>query len=123
MIGLINGFIGGLSKIKIPDWVPKVGGLSFSLPKIPKLAGGGVAFDDTLAVVGDNPNARVDPEVIAPLSKLETMLGLNLAGAGGDTRNYNVYVTGNTISSENIDSIGNLGKEIAWQRELLQVWL
>jgi tape measure domain-containing protein len=41
----------------------------------PKLAAGGLATGPTLAVVGDNRNARVDPEVIAPLSKLKGMLG------------------------------------------------
>ena len=46
-----------------------------------KLAKGGLAFGETLAVVGDNPNARMDPEVIAPLSKLQNMLG----GVGGGT--------------------------------------
>ena len=40
-----------------------------------KLAKGGLAFGESLAVVGDNPNARFDPEVIAPLSKLKDMLG------------------------------------------------
>lgn len=33
----INGFIGGLNKIKIPDWVPLVGGKGFHLSKIPRL--------------------------------------------------------------------------------------
>ena len=46
-----------------------------------KLAKGGLAYGETLAVVGDNPNARMDPEVIAPLSKLQNMLG----GVGGGT--------------------------------------
>lgn len=41
----------------------------------PKLATGGLAFGETLATVGDNPNARVDPEVISPLSKLKDMMG------------------------------------------------
>lgn len=38
---------------------------------VPALAEGGLAFAPTLAMVGDNRNARVDPEVIAPLSKLQ----------------------------------------------------
>lgn len=42
---------------------------------IPALAEGGLATAPTLAMVGDNPGARVDPEVIAPLSKLENMMG------------------------------------------------
>lgn len=33
----INGFIGGLNEIKIPDWVPGVGGKGFNIPKIPRL--------------------------------------------------------------------------------------
>ena len=39
-----------------------------------KLAKGGLAFGPTMATVGDNPNSRFDPEVIAPLSKLKSML-------------------------------------------------
>ena len=46
------------------------------------LAKGGLAFGETLALVGDNPGASFDPEVIAPLSKLEKMMG------GGATQIY-----------------------------------
>lgn len=49
----------------------------------PALAKGGLAFGPTLAMVGDNPGASVNPEVIAPLDKLQQMMG------GG-----NVTVTG-----------------------------
>lgn len=49
----------------------------------PKLARGGLAYGETLAVVGDNPNASSDPEVIAPLSKLRSYL--NTSGGGGNT--------------------------------------
>ena len=41
----------------------------------PALAEGGLATGPTMALVGDNRNARVDPEVIAPLSKLKSMMG------------------------------------------------
>jgi tape measure domain-containing protein len=51
----------------------------------PKLAKGGLAYGETLATVGDNPNSRIDPEVIAPLSKLKNMLG---------SPTVNVQVTG-----------------------------
>ncbi len=49
----------------------------------PALAKGGLAYGPTLAMVGDNPGASVNPEVIAPLDKLQQMMG------GG-----NVTVTG-----------------------------
>ena len=42
---------------------------------MPKLARGGLAFGPTMAMVGDNVGAKVDPEVIAPLSKLQGMMG------------------------------------------------
>lgn len=38
----INGFTAGLNKIKIPDWVPSVGGKGFSIASIPYLEKGGV---------------------------------------------------------------------------------
>lgn len=37
IIGVINGFIRGLNRIKIPDWVPGVGGKGFHIGEIPKL--------------------------------------------------------------------------------------
>ena len=43
--------------------------------KLPKLAKGGLAYAPTLAMVGDNPGAASDPEVIAPLSKLRNYMG------------------------------------------------
>ena len=38
------------------------------------MAGGALAFSPTNAIVGDNINARNDPEVIAPLSHLKKYL-------------------------------------------------
>lgn len=52
----------------------------------PKLAEGGLAFGPTMATVGDNRNARVDPEVIAPLSKLKSMMGDMGIGGTLETR-------------------------------------
>jgi len=52
----------------------------------PKLAMGGLAYGPTMATVGDNRNARVDPEVIAPLSKLKSMMGDMGIGGTLETR-------------------------------------
>jgi len=52
----------------------------------PKLATGGLATGPTMALVGDNRNARVDPEVIAPLSKLKSMMGDMGIGGSLETR-------------------------------------
>jgi hypothetical protein len=47
-----------------------------------KLAKGGLAYGETMATVGDNPGARFDPEVVAPLSKLQGMLETNQTVGG-----------------------------------------
>lgn len=52
------------------------GTVFMNLAKKPiKLAKGGLAYAPTMAVVGDNPGATNDPEVIAPLSKLRDYMG------------------------------------------------
>ena len=72
--------IGGFSIKTASDFATGFKGVFAGMSGV-KLAKGGLAYGETLAVVGDNPNARMDPEVIAPLSKLQNMLG----GAGGGT--------------------------------------
>lgn len=42
---------------------------------MPALAQGGLAFGPTTALIGDNRNAAIDPEVVAPLSKLRDIMG------------------------------------------------
>lgn len=42
IIGKLNNFIDGVNRIKIPDWVPGIGGKGLSIRHIPKLAEGGV---------------------------------------------------------------------------------
>lgn len=83
VIDAINKFIAKVNGIKIN--IPKVdlpfggsiGGGSISMPNvppIPRLAKGGLAYGPTLAMVGDNRGAAADPEVISPLSKLQSMI-------------------------------------------------
>ena len=71
----INWALDGIRNVEIMDWEPFSWLPSIDVPEIPKLANGGLAAAPTLAMVGDNRNAAVDPEVIAPLSKLQGMLG------------------------------------------------
>ncbi len=56
------------------DWQPFGGLPSIEIPQIPRLAHGGLVSQPTLAMVGDNPNAQNDPEVVSPLSKLRSLL-------------------------------------------------
>ena len=67
-----------------------IGAVKALFQKVPKLAGGGLAYKPQLAIVGDNPNAASDPEVISPLSKLNTMLASQINSlAALLTRSFN----------------------------------
>lgn len=79
----INYVIGAINKLSfdVPDWVPGIGGQTwgFSIGKvkfgrIPKLEEGGIAYGDTLVNVAEYVGARANPEVIAPLDKLNGMI-------------------------------------------------
>lgn len=72
---------------------------------VPALAVGGLAYGPTYAMVGDNPNARTDPEVIAPLSRLQSMLPT--AGAA-----QQIQITlGGQLTAKGRDLVYVLGKE------------
>ena len=71
---------------------------------VPALANGGLAFGATYAMVGDNPNASVDPEVIAPLSKLKSML----PSAGAQEIKISL---GGQLTAKGRDLVYVLGKE------------
>lgn len=72
IVNTIGGIADAIGSIFGQDW-------SFSMPKnpplIPRLATGGLVKAPTLAVVGDNAGANSgNPEVVAPLSKLQGMI-------------------------------------------------
>lgn len=71
----------------------------------PKLAKGGLAFGPTYAMVGDNPNAGVDPEVIAPLSKLKDMM------VGSSSAQHIQMTLGGQLTAKGRDLVYVLGKE------------
>tara|TARA_R110000737_G_scaffold76921_3_gene107821 strand:+ start:1574 stop:3991 length:2418 start_codon:yes stop_codon:yes gene_type:complete len=74
---LANNVSGGLT---IPAFI--TAGVGAVTGAMPQLASGGLAFGETMSIVGDNKNAAIDPEVIAPLSKLKQYMG------GGSTNVY-----------------------------------
>ena len=70
-----------------------VGGVMAAFAAIPKFANGGIVSGPTTALVGEYPGAKSNPEVIAPLSKLQNMIN-NTTNAGGGS---NVNVTGEFV--------------------------
>ena len=53
IISSINMFIRGINKIKVPDFVPGLGGKGFNISEIPMLAKGTDYFQGGLAIVGE----------------------------------------------------------------------
>jgi hypothetical protein len=76
LIPVIAGAAGALAKTAFNSILNTI--------KVPALAEGGLAYGPTMAMVGDNPGARSNPEVIAPLSKLESILAGSQGMAMGE---------------------------------------
>ena len=54
IINMVNTLIGGLNKLKLPDWVPGIGGKGINIPKIPTLWKGSNYTLGGLTLVGKN---------------------------------------------------------------------
>ena len=61
IIGGVNAVIRGLNSIKVPDWVPGLGGAHPNFPTIPMLAKGGVVDNATMAIIGEAGKEAVMP--------------------------------------------------------------
>ena len=101
----INAFIGGLNKIKIPDWVPVVGGKGFHIDKLPKLAQGGVIDKPTIAMIGE-----AGKEAVIPLENntgwiTELASQLNGKTGGGQPIQLVVKIGEDTILDKLIDGV------------------
>jgi hypothetical protein len=79
---------------------------------VPAFAAGGVVSGPTLAMVGEYPGARTNPEVIAPLSELREMVGDNdeeiiwlqrIVQAIRETANRPVTISRNDIGRASVD--------------------
>lgn len=86
--GFLNFFIDGINAlIGSFQWMnpvlatvglPQITGQTFDkfyLGRIPELATGGIAYGETSAIVGEYANAKNNPEVIAPLDRLQDLMG------------------------------------------------
>lgn len=65
VIDVLNSMIAGINKVNftVPDWVPVIGGehVGLNIPKIPKLARGGIIESPTIAMVGEAGREAVVP--------------------------------------------------------------
>ena len=103
IIDIINGFIKGLNKIKIPDWVPGVGGKGINVPLIPKLAKGGIVNDATLAMIGEGKSA----EAVIPLDRTLTKYMAEAMKQAGGTRQITVNFYPQEMTEAELDRAFN----------------
>lgn len=92
---ILAGIVGALGAVQIA---------MIAAQPLPALAQGGLAFGPTMAMVGDNMNASVNPEVIAPLSDLDRVIG-------SKSQTINIYLDGRVIAqaaAENMPEILSL---------------
>ena len=102
IIGGINGFIKGLNKIKIPNWVPVVGGKGINIPLIPKLATGtNYVPNDMIAMIHEGE--AVVPKKFNPYANgIDTQVTSSMQ----NTYNPNIQVYNNVNIEQ--DPLGQL---------------
>ena len=114
--GMIRGIISGVNtaigvlnhlKIKVPNWVPKIGGSTWGFtiptitaPQIPYLAKGTVVprnAGEFAAILGDN---KRETEVVSPLSTMKQAMMEALRESGSNGGNSPQYITLNIDGHE-----------------------
>jgi len=108
IIDAINGVIKSINKIKVPDNVPGIGGLSPNFPSIPRLARGGVVDQATLAMFGEDGREAVMPleNNTGWIDELASKLNGQSKGSDGPTV-INVYLDGNKVGGAISNSIND----------------
>ena len=106
----VNKVISGINKLKIPDWVPGIGGASANIAQIPTLAQGGIATRATNAIIGE-----AGREAVIPLEQNTGNWAGLLAGAIRDEFDreemtlgdgMTIYMTNNINNNLDADEIG-----------------
>lgn len=103
IISGLNTFINGVNNIKIPDWVPGVGGKSIYIPPIPELAKGGIVNKATLAMIGEGKSA----EAVIPLDRTLTKYMTEAMKEAGGTRNITLNFYPQQMNEQELDRAFN----------------
>lgn len=82
--GAVAGAANSAASTPVVGWIMALGAIASmtaALMSIPKFAKGGIAYGPTVGMFGEYPGASHNPEVVAPLDRLRSML--QPAGAAG----------------------------------------
>lgn len=98
VIGLINLFIRGLNRIRIPSWVPAIGGRGINIPELNYLARGGVLKKGQMGFLEGS-----GAEAVVPLDQNQRWVhavAVDMAREMGTTQNINITVNAAAGQSE-----------------------
>lgn len=85
MINAATGAASSVASIPIVGWImagAAVASVIAAMASVPKFADGGIAYGPTLGLFGEYSGAQNNPEVVAPLDKLQSMLQPSGLGSG-----------------------------------------
>jgi hypothetical protein len=98
-LGGVNAILAGIALVALGAGIKGYISRSATDAGIP-LAEGGLVYGPTRAIVGDNKNANIDPEVVAPLSKLKGMLGGNTVQVYGRISGDDIVISNSRASRD-----------------------
>lgn len=113
IIGMVNALISGLNLIKVPKWVPGIGGSGVDIPKIPMLANGGHLLNGQ-AIVGEaGPELlsnRGGKTTVTPLSEQEKKKGITGNLEGGNVEQH-IHI--GSVNTNSMNEVDRLNRNIA----------
>lgn len=113
IIDVLNSFIKGINKIKLPKWVPGLGGKGISIPLIPQLAKGGNLLNGQ-AIVGEaGPELltqKGNRTTVTPLSADEKRRGISGNLKGNTTVNQTVVF--GKVDANNPSETNRLNRQV-----------
>jgi TP901 family phage tail tape measure protein len=111
IISAINFLIKGLNKIKLPKWVPKIGGKGINIPLIPKLAKGTSNWQGGIVQVHEQGGEIIDlprGSRVYPHDESVTM-----AKEQGRRESKGILITGNTFNVREETDIDKIAVALA----------
>lgn len=103
VIGAINNVIAGINRIKVPDWVPGLGGKSPNFPTIPRLATGGIVTPQnggSIIYAGDGGQN----EWVVPESKMASLIDQVNRRMSGTNVSKNITINNTYNVRDRVDS-------------------
>ena len=112
----INSFTQSLRKIKIPDWVPGVGGYEISIPRIPHLAQGGMPDVGQMFIANEKGPELVGQiggqSFVANQNQMLDLIDKKLQNSGGiKNATFIVQVGSKEVAKEVITDLQGMAKD------------